>query len=115
MVSKDSSSVSLGIEGSFNLFSLSSTLSSFVDNLLKLSSGVTWESFGVMWDVNSSIACSIKSTEESGSGCGSSKTNIKKSLEWSFITFFFCDVVFPVNGRVVSCWELGTFGQQKIN
>jgi len=81
---EDSGSVCLGIEFSVNLFS-SGGFTSLVFDLSNLGSGVTWESLGLMWNVKSSIACSLKDTEESGTSGGSLETNIEKSLEWSLI------------------------------
>jgi len=84
VVSEDSCSVSFSVEFSFNSLS-SGRFTSLVLNLSNFSSGVTWESLGLMWDVNSTIASTLKDTEESGTGGGSLETNIEKSLEWSLI------------------------------
>ena len=84
VVSEDSCSVSLGVEFSLNSFR-SGRFTSLVLNNSNLSSGVTWESLGLMWNVNSTIASTLKDTEDSGTGGGSLETNIEKSLEWSLI------------------------------
>jgi len=84
VVSEDSGSVGLGIEFGVNLLG-SGGFTSLVLNNSDLSSGVTWESLGLMWNVDSTIASTLKDTEDSGTGGGSLETNIEKSLEWSLI------------------------------
>jgi len=84
VVSEDSSSVCFGIEFGLNSFR-SGRFTSLVLNNSDLSSGVTWESLGLMWNVDSTIASTLKDTEDSGTGGGSLETNIEKSLEWSLI------------------------------
>jgi hypothetical protein len=69
------------------------SLSSFVGNDLNLSFGVTWESLGVMGNVNTSIASSLKDTEDSGTSGGSLDSNIHKGLEWSLVLDVSVDVV----------------------
>jgi len=81
---EDSCSVCFGIEFSGDSL-FTSRFTSLVFNLSDSSSGVTWESLGLMWYVKSTIACSLKNTEDSGTGGGSLETNIEKSLEWSLI------------------------------
>jgi hypothetical protein len=114
VVSEDSCSVCLGIEFSINLFS-SGRFTSLVLDLSNLSSGVTWESLGLMWYVKSTIASTLKDTEESGTGGGSLETNIEKSLEWSLIIIdIIINVeVFTVNirGSFVKIAETDLFQQ----
>ena len=84
VVSEDSCSVCFGIVFGLNSFR-SGSFTSLVLNNGNLSSGVTWESLGLMWNVDSTIASTLKDTEDSGTGGGSLETNIEKSLEWSLI------------------------------
>ena len=84
VVSEDSGSVGLGIEFSFNSLGSGGFSSLVLDNG-NLSSGVSWESLGLMWNIDSTIASTLKDTEDSGTGGGSLETNIEKSLEWSLI------------------------------
>jgi hypothetical protein len=62
-------------------------LTSLVGNDFDLGLGVTWESLGGVRNVDSSIASTLKGTEDSGTGGGSLDTDIHKSLEWSLFTF----------------------------
>ena len=98
MVSEDFGSVGLGIEFGVNLLG-SGGFTSLVLNNSNLSSGVTWESLGLMWNVDSTIASTLKDTEDSGTGGGSLETNIEESLEWSLVIIsIIIDVeVFSVN------------------
>jgi hypothetical protein len=84
VVSEDSVSEDNSVELGLGLISVSS-LSSFVGfdclNLL----GISWESLGLMWNVNSSIASSLHNSEDLGSGGSGVDTNIKESLEWSLV------------------------------
>ena len=84
VVSEDSCSVGFGVIFGLNSFR-SGRFTSLVLNNGNLSSGVTWESLGLMWNVDSTIASTLKDTEKSGTGGGSLETNIEKSLEWSLI------------------------------
>lgn len=81
---EDSCSVCLGIEFSGNSL-FTGRFTSLVFDLSDSSSGVTWESLSLMWYVKSTIACSLKNTEDSGTSGGSLETNIEKSLEWSLV------------------------------
>ena len=47
---------------------------------------VSWESLNAVWDINATIASTLKGTEESGTNSGSVETNIHDSLEWSALT-----------------------------
>lgn len=85
MVSEDMSSVYLGIIFSLGL-ARSGRLSSLVGGFLDLSSLISWESFGGMWDIDSTIGSTLHSSKESGSSSSSADSDIEKSLEWSLIT-----------------------------
>ena len=96
--SEDSVSVDLWVEVGLGFLVINS-LTSLVSNSGDLSSGVSWESLGLMGDVDTSVACSLKSTEDSSTGGGSSNTDIKESLEGSLVLDVFINVeVVSVNG-----------------
>lgn len=84
MRSENLSSVDLGVEVGLSLVG-SDSLSSLVLDLLNLSVSVSWESLGLMWNVDSTIASSLHDREDSSSGGGSVDTNIEESLEWSLV------------------------------
>jgi len=92
VVTVDSVSMLLGVEVGLNLLGIVGLLTSLVDNSLNLSSGVTWESLGVVWHVDTSVTCTLEDTEDSGTGGGSVETNIEKSLEWSLVLDVVVDV-----------------------
>ena len=85
MNTEDVISVDLGVEVILGLLFLTSGLTSLVDDLLDLTSVETWESLGSVWDVDTSITGTLKSSEKSGTGSGSGSSNIEVSLEWSLI------------------------------
>ena len=97
VVSEDVLSVDLGIEGGLSLLGIS-LLSSLVSDNLESGLSVTWESLGLMWDVESTVASTLHASEDSGTGGGSLETNIEEGLEWSLITNIVINVeVFSVD------------------
>jgi len=85
MASEDVISVDLGVEIILGLFFLTGGFTSLVDDFLDFTSVETWESLGVMWDVDSTIASTLKGSEKSRTGSGSGSSDIKEGLEWSLI------------------------------
>jgi len=92
MASEDVVSMDLGVEIILGSFFFTSGLTSLVDDFLDFTSVETWESLGVMWDVDSTIASTLKSSENSRTGSGSGSSNIKEGLEWSLILAVILDV-----------------------
>jgi len=60
----------------------------------------SWESVRVMWDMESSINSSFQGSENSVTGGGVGKSNIKNSFEWFsfFVGFIFNIVSFSSRG-----------------
>jgi hypothetical protein len=46
---------------------------------------ISWESLGVVGNVDTSINSTLKSTENSATGGSSDETNIEESFEWSSV------------------------------
>ena len=102
MLSEDSVSMGRSVEFGFDLIGILGLSSLVLDDF---DSGVliSWESLGLMWDVESSITSSLKGTEASGSSGGSVDTDIEESLEWSLVLNVFVNVeVFTSDIRVGS-------------
>lgn len=100
MSSVDSCSVDLGIILSFGSLGINS-FTLFICDIFCLCSGISWEDFSFMWDINTSISSSFKGSEDSITSCSSSNTNIKESLEWSLVLNIFINVeIFSVYVRV---------------
>jgi len=100
VVSENVISKDLSIECSLVFVGLDSFSSLSLD-LFDLSLFVTWESLGVMWAVDTSITCSLHDSEDSGTGGGWGKSNIKEGLEGSLVLHIVINVeIFSVNGVV---------------
>ena len=103
MNSKDSVSVDLWVEVGLLLFGIN-ILTSLVSNSSDLSSLVSWESLGLMGDVDSSVACSLECTEHSSTSGSPSNTDIKEGLEGSLVLHIFVNVevvAVDIRGRFV--------------
>jgi hypothetical protein len=96
MSTEDSIFMDLSVISSGSLLGIGG-LSSLVGDNLDLGFDVTWESLDVMRNVKSSIASTLKGTEDSGTSGGSLDTNIKEGLEWSLFTFALDEEHFSVN------------------
>jgi hypothetical protein len=84
MVSKDSSSMDSCVKRSFFLFCFDG-LSLLASNLNNLTLGESWESLGLMGNIDSSIASTFQNSENLGTSGGSIDTNIEECLEWSLL------------------------------
>ena len=89
--SVDSCSVDLGIILSFSSLGINS-FTFLICDVFCLCSGISWENFSFMWDIDTSISSSFKCSENSVTGGSSCDTNIKKSLEWSLVLDIVIDV-----------------------
>jgi len=87
MLSKDVVSMLLWVESSL-LFTLINDLSFLSSDGLSLHNMESWESLVVVWNVDTSIDCSLQSTEGSVTSGGSDETHIEDSLEWSSLFDF---------------------------
>lgn len=96
MGTEDSFLMDLSVIFGTRFFSIGG-FSSLVGNDFNLTSGITWESLGVVRNVESSIASTLKGTEDSGTGGGSLDTDIHKSLEWSLFTFALDEEQFTID------------------
>jgi len=73
--------------------SLFVVLSIIFGSLSLLGLGGSWESPGVMRDVETSITGSLKGAEDSGTSGGSLETNVQEALEWSSLALMLGDVI----------------------
>jgi len=55
---------------------------------------VAWESFGGVWDIETTVDGSFQSTKNFVSGGGSGETGIEEASEWTWTFFIWFDVVF---------------------
>jgi len=55
---------------------------------------VAWESFGGVWDIETTVDGSFQSTKNFVSGGGSGETGIEEASEWTWTIFAWFDVVF---------------------
>jgi len=92
---EDVLSVDLSVEGGIGLLGVG-LLSSLVGDDLDSGLLVAWESLGLVWHVEATVTGTLEGSEESGTGGGSLKTDIKEGLEWSLVS----DIV--VNVEVLS-------------
>jgi len=58
------------------------SLSGLGSSLLEV---ISWESLGVVGNVDTSVNSTLEGSENSASGGGSNETNIEESLEWSSV------------------------------
>ena len=92
MDTEDSVSVDLGVVLGLDLLSID-LLASLVLDGVGVGSNVTWESLGLVGNVDSTIASTLHNTEDSSTGGGSVDTNIEESLEWSLVLNLVINVV----------------------
>lgn len=70
---------------------------------------ISWESLGVVGNVDTSVNSTLEGSENSASGGGSNETNIEESLEWSsvLVDTFLSDIEEFSVSRFDSLVELG--------